>query len=327
MAEAANAIRVLYLSHGSEAFYDIIRPLVPPGIELLTLEADDDAERLALLAEADAVCVAGHRLRADYVAAAARCRFVQLQGVGYHDLVDQAALKARGIRLAINPAGTAEGVSEHALMLMLAATRHLAFADAELRRGRFHINTLRPTSRLLRGRTVGIIGMGRIGRALAQLLQCFYVRGLYCDPYVALSPHIEAEWGFHRTDLATLLREADIVSLHVPITDETRHIINAETLALMKPGAFLVNTARGPVVDQAALAAALREGRLAGAGLDVYEREPPEPGNPLFALPNVVLTPHIAAGTRDALVAKMSFVFENVARFFAGERIEEEILL
>ncbi|MCC7425937.1 MAG: 2-hydroxyacid dehydrogenase [Alphaproteobacteria bacterium] len=327
MSEAANTQKILYFSHGPEALYDILRPLVPAGFELLTLATGEDAERYALLAQADALLVGGHRLHGDYIAAAPRCKLVQLQGVGYHDLIDTVALKARGIPLAIDPAGTAEGVSEHALMLMLAVTRHLAHADAELRQGRFESNALRPISRQIRGKTVGIVGMGRIGKAVAGLLQPFDVRGLYCDPYVALSPHLESELGFHRVGLDTLLAESDIVTLHVPITDETRHMINTQTLARMKPHAFLVNTSRGPVVDQAALVSALTSGRLLGAGLDVFEREPPEPGNPLFALRNVVLTPHMAAGTSDALLVKMQFAFANIARFFRGEGLEEEIKL
>jgi phosphoglycerate dehydrogenase-like enzyme len=183
--------------------------------------------------------------------------------VGYHDTVDTAALAKRKIPLAITPGGTTVGVAEHTVMLILAVLRRLPFADAELRKGRFHINALRPVSRELRGRTVGLLGAGRIGRAVAKRLQPFDVRLLHYDP-TGLPGEVEEELALERREFEELLAEADIVSLHMPLTAATRHVIDAAALARMKPGAFLVNTSRGGLVDEAALVAALRDGRLAG---------------------------------------------------------------
>lgn len=326
-AMAANERTIFYLSHAPEAMYAMLRAHLGPGLRLLTLAEDDDAERFAALPHADAVLVGAHRLRRDYIEAAPRLSLVQHQGVGWHDTVDHAALKQRGVRLAINPLMTAETVAEHALMLMLAALRQLARADAATRRGEWLVNALRPICRNLRGATVGIVGMGRIGSALAALLQPFRVRGLYCDPYVQLPEGLETALGFSRVGLAELLAESDIVSLHVPATTETRAMIRTETLAAMRPGAFLVNTCRGPVVDTDDLVAALRSGRLAGAGIDVFEPEPLPGGHPLYSLANVTLTPHTAAGTRDTMEIKLREAMENIARFFDGGVLRHEVAL
>jgi phosphoglycerate dehydrogenase-like enzyme len=155
--------------------------------------------------------------------------------------------------------------------------------------------------------------MGRIAQAVAERLAPFCTRGVFFDPEVA------AHAGLSRVELPQLLAESDVVTLHLPLTPQTRHLMSRENLARMKPGAYLVNTARGGLVDEAALLEALKAGRLAGAALDVFEEEPVRAGHPLAALPNVVLTPHISAGTRDALATKMKAIFDNVQRFYRGE--------
>jgi phosphoglycerate dehydrogenase-like enzyme len=213
-------------------------------------------------------------------------------------------------------------------MLMLAACRRVAFADAELRAGRFHINALRPVSRELNGMTIGYVGMGRIAQAAAERLKAFATKGIYFDKFVVLGDETAASLGVRRVStLDMLLREADIVTLHVPLTELTRHLINEKTIAAMKTGAILINTARGPIVDEAALADALQLGHLAAAGLDVFETEPLPVTSPLARLPNVVLTPHISAGTRDALKTKMTAIFSNIQRFYAGEPLKNQVAL
>ena len=313
--------RVLYNSHGDEALYAMIRDAAAGACEVLTLASDDDRERVQKLARADAVIVASKPLTRALLEAAPGLAFVHHQGVGYHDTVDTNALAERRIPLAITPGGTTVGVAEHTVLLALAVLRRLPFADAELRRGRFHINGLRPVSRELRGRTVGLLGMGRIGQAVAARLWPFDVRLIYYDP-VTLSPEAEPELRVERRSLQELFAEADILSLHLPLTPATRHIVGGEALARMKPGAFLINTARGGLIDEGALVEALRSGRLAGAALDVFDPEPPRPEHSLYAMPNVVLTPHISAGTRDAFVEKMTFIFANLGRFWRGEPVE-----
>ncbi len=270
---------------------------------------------------ADAVIVASKPFTRPLVEAAPRLVFVHHQGVGYHDTVAVPTLVERGIPLAITPGGTTIGVAEHTVLLILAILRRLPFADAELRQGRFHINALRPVSRELRGRTVGLLGMGRIGQAVAKRLRPVDVRLLSHDP-APLPAEAERELHIERRSLEELLAEADIVSLHLPLTPATRHVVDTQALSRMKPGAFLVNTARGGLVDEAALIEVLRSGRLAGAALDVFEREPTPADHPLYALPNVVLTPHISAGTRDAFMEKMGFIFANLGSFWRGEPVD-----
>jgi len=320
--------KIFYNSHADEDVYAVIREALPAGFELVTLECDDDAERKIRIRDCEVVICAAYRLSAALIDAAERLRLVHHQGVGYHDTVDVDAVRARGIPLALTPEGTDVSVAEHTVMLMLAACRRLPFADAELRAGRFHINALRAVSRELCGMTIGYVGMGRIAQATAARLKAFATNGVYFDKFATLDDEAAARLGVRKVaSLDELLRRADIVTLHVPLTRETRHLIDAGTLAAMKCGAILVNTARGPIVDENALAAALRSGHLAAAGLDVFEEEPLPPTSPLVDLHNVVLTPHVSAGTRDALKAKMTAIAANVRRFYAGEPLANLVRL
>jgi phosphoglycerate dehydrogenase-like enzyme len=311
--------KVLYLSHATPEVYAIIREAVPAGFELVTLEADSDDERRRKIAECEVVIVAATPLRQSVIDAAKRLRLVHHQGVGWQDTTDHEALRARGLPLALTPEGTTEGVAEHTVLLMLAVLKLLPYADSELRDGRFHINALRPVSRELGGMTIGYVGMGRIATAVAERLSTFKTRGIFFDP------NVPAASGAERRSFDQLLREADVVTLHLPLTAMTRHMIGAAQFALMKRGSYLVNASRGGLVDESALVAALTSGQLAGAALDVFEKEPLPAGHPLSGLRNVVLTPHIAAGTRDALATKMRALFANVERFYRGEPLANRV--
>ncbi|UCF90059.1 MAG: hypothetical protein JSW39_17390 [Desulfobacterales bacterium] len=239
--------------------------------------------------------------------------------------MDGTALKERGIALALTPAGTTIGVAEHTVLLTLAVCKRLPYADSELRQGRWHINSFRPYSIQLCGRLIGYVGMGRIGREAAARFQAFGTQGRCFDPYAQLAVERERELGLRRVALEELLAEADVVTLHVPSNPETYHLMDESAFRRMRPSAILIHTARGSLVDEAALCRALQEGRIAGAGLDVFEQEPFRPDNPLAAMPNVVLTPHISAGTRAALKNKMRALFTNVQRFFRGEPLENQV--
>lgn len=311
--------KVLYLSHATPEVYAIIGAAVPQGYQLLTLERDSDEERRETIAACEVVIVAATPFRKPAIDAARRLELVHHQGVGWQDTTDHAELKARRIPLALTPEGTTLGVAEHTVLLILAILKRLPFADSELRQGRFHINALRPVSRELSGMTVGYVGMGRIAQAVAQRLRAFGTHGIFFDPNVASMAGIE------KTGFEDLLRRSDIVTLHVPLTGETRHLIGAAQLALMKPGAYLINTARGGLVDERALVATLRSNAIAGAALDVFDAEPMPAGHPLSNLSNVVLTPHISAGTRDALATKMKMLFANVERFYRGEPLANRV--
>jgi phosphoglycerate dehydrogenase-like enzyme len=296
----------------------MLRRLAPAEFELVTLDEDTDVQRKARIADCEAVVMA-RPLARDVLDAAVRLRVVQHQGVGYQDMVDMGALRARGLPLALMPEGTTIPVAEHVVMLIIAVHRKLAFADSELRRGRWHVNALRPTSRSLFGQTVGIVGMGRIGQAVADRLDGFGVRVIFADPFQDSLKTVKQNR--RCVDLVTLLTESDVVTLHLPLTEATRCLIDRRELARMKPGAIIVNTARGGLINEAALCEALNAGRLAGAGLDVFEQEPQPADTPLSRFNNVVLTPHIAAGTRDALEQKFTAIFENLQRFFRGETL------
>jgi phosphoglycerate dehydrogenase-like enzyme len=320
-----NICRVLYLSHAPQAVYDMWQARMPEGCELITLSGNDDAERLEKLPLADVVIVAPAVLRPEWVARATRLKLVQHQGVGWEGETPIAEMRARGIRLAINPSGTADVVSEHALALTFAALRQIPRVDAAMRAGNWMGTTLRTVTRNLRGRTVGIVGMGRIGSAVAALLQPFKVRGLYVDPYNKLPEGLELALNFRRVEMPELLREAEVITLHLPATPATHHLFGTDAFRQMRRDAVLVNCARGAVVDEAALAQALRDGSIRAAAIDVFEPEPPRPDNPLFAMPNVVLTPHVAAGTMDAMQAKVEGATANIGRFARGEPLQDEI--
>ena len=311
--------QVLYLSHATPEVYAIIGAAVPSGFQLRTLESDSDDERRQKIAACEVVIVAATPFRRPVIDAARRLELVHHQGVGWQDTTDHALLRERRIPLAFTPEGTTLGVAEHTVLLMLAILKRLPFADRELREGRFHINALRPVSREISGLTIGYVGMGRIARAVAERLAPFGTRGIFFDPEVSRYD------GLERTTLEALLERADIVTLHLPLTSETRHLMNRERLGRMKRGAYLVNTARGGLVDEQALLEILLSGHLGGAALDVFEAEPVAAGHPLARLPNVVLTPHIAAGTRDALATKMKAIFDNVQRFYRGEPLANRV--
>ncbi|HEV8677082.1 MAG TPA: 2-hydroxyacid dehydrogenase [Methylomirabilota bacterium] len=309
---------VLYWNHATPDLHAVVREETPPGFRLLLLDSPDRAAARARLAEAEFVLIADWALTAEDLEAAPRLRLVQHQGVGY-ERIDTAALAARKIPLCLCPAGTATGVGEHTLLLILALLKKVVVAHQALVEGRWLQWALRTETRDLDGKTLGLIGFGRTGRATARRTRGFELRLLAHDPYISLTPTERAEYGVELVGRDRLLREADIVSCHVPLTAETRHLVNRETLGLMKPSAYLVNVSRGGVVDQEALVEALRARRIAGAALDVFEPEPLPPGHPLTTLDNVVLTPHIAAGTLDAFRTKMRFAFANLRRVVEGE--------
>jgi phosphoglycerate dehydrogenase-like enzyme len=321
----SRSVTLMYLPTPAPAIRAILEHRLPPGWRLLALEREDQAERLRMLGEADALISGGRIMTQAELDAAPNLRLVQHQGVGYHDRIPVPGLKARGIRIAICPAGTAESVAELTLFLMIGALRRFVLADHLLRQGRFENHALRGEARMLHGRSVGLIGLGRIARHVMEVLRPFGVTGLYTAPRSRLTAEEEARLGFRYAPLDQLLAESDIVSLHVPATAETDKLIDAAALARMKPGAVLINTARGAVVDEAALIAALRSGHLSAAGLDVYETEPTPPDNPLLGMPNVVHTPHIGSGASDTVDLKLAWCIANIARFFREGTLAEEV--
>ena len=245
-------------------------------------------------------------------------KIVSNVAVGF-DNIDLEAATRHGVMVTNTPGVLTDTTADFAFALLMAAGRRVAEGDRLVRRGEFKswgIDTL--LGQDIHGATLGLVGVGRIGGAVARRARGFGMRIIYADA-VALRPEVEEELGATRVELAELLREADFVSLHVPLTEETRHLISTEELAQMKPSAVLVNTSRGPVVDEAALAEALAEGKIFAAGLDVFEREPEvHPG--LLGLDNAVLAPHIASGSVRTRSEMCAIAARNLIAGLRGER-------
>ena len=233
--------------------------------------------------------------------------------------IDMAAARARGITVVNTPGRNASAVAEFTIGAILAETRLIRAGHESLRQGEWRGDLYRAdrTGRELSEMTVGVIGYGAIGTRVVKLLKPFGCRILVSDPYIQLSAE-DRNAGIELVSLDTLLEQADVVTLHARVTEETRHLINAETLARMKPDALLVNTARGPLVDYAALYDALAGGRIAGAMLETFAIEPVEPDDPLLKLPNVTLTPHIAGASVRTVTYAAEQAAEEVRRFLAG---------
>jgi phosphoglycerate dehydrogenase-like enzyme len=316
-AEPNDTFTVVYGEPVPDDLRALATELLPPGFRLMVVASQERDELLRLTPEADFLLVATARVDAALVQSAPRLRLVQHQGVGY-DNIDINACRRAAIPVALTPEGTTIGVAEHTLLLILALFRHLPTADAAVRRGEWPVWSMRGRSAELAGKTVGLIGFGRIGREVAKRARAFDTTIIYHDAVRAPAP-IETELGATFASRDDLLRQADVVSLHAPLTAQTRGLIGERELRLMRPSAVLINTARGALVDEPALARALREGWIAGAGLDVLAQEPPHPDHPLLACPNVIFTPHVAAGTRDAYQTKMRAAFANMQRVARGE--------
>ena len=296
-----------------------VAPLVAAGFDVVHRDEPGPpgrAELLAGVADADALlCMLTERVDTELLAAAPRLKIVANYAVGF-DNIDVDAATAHGVVVTTTPDVLTEATADLAWTLILATARRVIEGDALVRSGRW--TRFSPTMLLgspVAGRTIGIVGLGAIGTAVARRARGFDMTVLATTrrPH----PAAEAEVGAERVPLVELLARSDIVSLHAPLYEENRHLIDGAALARMKPTAILVNTGRGPLVDEPALVAALQAGALAGAGLDVYEHEPAlTPG--LAELTNVVLLPHIGSATTEARGAMVRLCCDNIAAVLAG---------
>ena len=293
------------------------RVLRPMGVQLEVLKSLDRSTLRSALGRADAVINQFIELDAELIAAMPRCLLIVRYGVGY-DAVDLEAATRAGICVANVPDYGTQEVALHAISLLLAVHRRLLKYDAALRQDRWlkGPQVVPPIPRL-KGLTLGIVGFGRIGRAVSGYAESFGLHRLTYDPYISRSAAIDG--GAVLVDYHTLLRQSDFVAFHTPLNAETRHLLGPNELALMKPSAILINTSRGAVVDTTALARALHAGRLAGAGIDVFEQEPLKSSHPLRTAPNTVLTPHVAWYSEEATLTLKRRVAEEVARVLQGE--------
>lgn len=266
--------------------------------------------------DADAVLCARASITSDVIESMSHCRIIARLGTGY-DNIDVKAAGVAGIPVTNVPEFCTNEVAEHTLALILACCRKLPRLDQEVRRGIWNPDSVMPAYRLS-GKTLGIVGFGKIGRAVAHRGLAFRMKVFFFDPDYQERPGVQIK---SCSSLDELLRQADVVSLHVPLTEQTRGLMALRELRLMKRTSLLINCARGAVIVEADLVQALGDGTIAAAGLDTLEAEPPKKDNPLFDLPNVVITPHCAAHTVEALAGLRRQAYEEIARALQGESL------
>ncbi|MBX3011105.1 MAG: 2-hydroxyacid dehydrogenase [Caldilineaceae bacterium] len=296
----------------------LLTQYAPPDFAVTVYPASlPDAEKIPLVQNADFLILFPGYLSEPVLRAAQKVKLIQLVSVGF-DRMDLKLCRALGIPVANNGGTNALDVTEHTLALILAVYRRLVDMNTNVRTGHWNAIDSGATTHCIDGKTVGIVGFGQIGQRVARLVGAFGANVLYYDPYPA-APAVAQALNAHAVTAEELFQQADIVTLHMPLNEATHHFVNQRLLGLMKPTALLVNTCRGPVVDEAALTTVLQERRIAGAALDVLTQEPPDPTAPLLQLANVLFTPHTAGVTRDTWPRRGKFIFENLQRVWAGE--------
>ena len=288
---------------------EVWREYSPPPKQLIIEKARNVDALASLLSD---------KIDAEVFDAAPKLKIVSQLAVGFDNIDTKEATK-RGIYVTNTPEVLTDTTADFAWALLMAIARRVAEADRYVRGGQWkvgwHPNML--CGRDVYGATIGIVGAGRIGYAVAKRAKGFDMKILFYD--VIPRPEMEKDFGAKRADLDTVLKESDFVSIHVPLMKETHHLINADRLKLMKKTAYLVNNSRGPVVDEKALYDALKDGKIAGAGLDVFEQEPTPMTNPLLKLDNVVVAPHISSASLETRSRMAEMVAENLIAFFEGK--------
>ncbi|MDU2064624.1 MAG: 2-hydroxyacid dehydrogenase [Sporomusaceae bacterium] len=282
----------------------------PQDLELIFLSELEEAEQEKKLAEADAFLTATYKVDEAFMSKAPKLKIVQKVGVGT-DNIDSVAAAKRGIVVGNVPGGNANGVAELTIGLILDLYRKTILLDRRTRAGQWSMWTYRSCSYEIKGKTHGIVGFGHIGKRVAELSRAFGTTLLYYNR-TRLEPSIEAKYQVKYASLEEVLQQSDIVSVHLPLTSGTRDFIAAKELAQMKPSSVLIHVGRGNVVNEQALYEALRQGKIAGAAIDVWASEPVAADNPLLQLDNVVATPHVGGGTVDAAIEIYRASFEKI---------------
>lgn len=312
------AVKILFAPNHPKPILDVALALKPPEFELM-IHDNGTPDYYRAAEDADFYLGMTRNIDAKLFEAGKKMRLVQLLSAGY-DRADLAAARKARIPIANNGGGNAIAVAEHAIMLMLATLKKLPGLHADVTAGQWRSG---PSGKSpiheLRGKTVGIVGLGNIGKKVARRAAAFDVDIQYYD-IARLSEDEEDALGVRFVLFNELLRTSDIVTLHVPLDDTTRDLIGAAELAVMKPTAILINTCRGPVVNEAAIHDALKAKRIAMAGLDVMTEEPPKAENPLFVLPNIILTPHSAGPTIENWTDRFRNGFDNIMRVSQGRK-------
>jgi phosphoglycerate dehydrogenase-like enzyme len=312
------ATKILFAPKQADAVMEIARSLTPPGFELVVADPGTP-EFYEAAGTAEFYLGLARQMGGEFFRSAPKLRLVQLISAGYDHVDVESARKAK-VPVANNGGANAIAVAEHTIMLMLAVQKRLVRFHNDVVSGKWRAGN--PSeSRIyeLAGKTLGIVGLGNIGKKVARRAAAFDMAVQYYD-IARLTEDQEDAIGARFVLLEELLRTSDVVSLHVPLTDATRGLLGARELGMMKRSAIVINTCRGPVVDEDALHRALTQGQIAGAGLDVFVEEPPAPSHPLFALPNVTLTPHSAGPTWENWTARFRNGFDNIQRVTAGDK-------
>ena len=301
------------LAISPQALEAYVQPLRQAGHTFQAYARDlDPAVQIERARDADVLMLANMPLSGEVIRACDRLKYINVAFTGV-DHVDLAACRERGVQVSNASGYSNRSVAELALCMMLSLLRNLPQVEARCRQGGVKDGLVGSE---LFGKTVGIVGLGAIGQTTAALCHAFGCRVIAYNP----RPKQAADF-IERLPFEQVLAQADILSLHCPLNESTRGLIGAAELARMKPTAILINTARGPVVDSAALAEALNAGRLAGAGVDVFEREPPlDPSHPLLSAKNTLLTPHVAFATEQSMLLRAQIVFDTLTAYLAGER-------
>jgi len=310
------ATKILFAPKQSDAVLEIARSLTPAGFELLIADIGTP-EFYAAAAQAEYYLGLARQMGGEFFRSAPNMKLVQLLSAGYDRVDIEAARKAK-VPVSNNGGANAIAVAEHTIMLILAVLKRVVRFHNDVVAGKWRVGGF-DDQRVyeLSRKTLGIVGLGNIGKKVARRAAAFDMVVQYYD-IARLTEAEEDALGVRFVLLPELLRTSDVVSLHVPLDDSTRHLLAAREFAQMKPGAILINTCRGPVVDETALYAALKSGQVAGAGLDVLVEEPPATNHALFSLPNVTLTPHSAGPTWENWTARFRNGFDNIQRVAAG---------
>jgi len=312
------APKILFAPKQPQVILDMVREMTPAGFDLVVADPGTP-EFIQAAADAEYYLGLARHMGGEFFRSAPNLKLVQLLSAGYDHVDVEAARKAR-VPVANNGGANAIAVAEHTMMLMLAVLKRVVQFHNSVVAGKWRVgNPADVRVYELSGRRLGIVGLGNIGKKVARRARAFDMKVAYYD-IRRLSESDEDQLGVRFSLFDELLRTSDVVSLHVPLDDSTRNLIGARELALMKPESIIVNTCRGPVIDENALYDALKANRIAGAGLDVMVEEPPKPGHPLFALPNVTLTPHSAGPTWENWVSRFRNGFDNITRVAAGRK-------
>lgn len=317
-------MKILHTYRYTDRPWDILRSVVPDGYMVKTLDAPTQEQLVKEACDADYLLVSG-RLKIDkeVLDSAKNLKMIQRTGVGT-EMLDKEEIKSRGIPVYVNAGVNARSVAEHTLTLILSSLKRIPAIDKQVRAGVWKKQETGTSCHELYGKTVGLVGMGAIGRQVATYLHCFGAKIIYTDLY-RMSEKLES--ALNATFVPSfeeLLPLVDILSFHCPLTDDNKGMLNASTINMMKDGAIVVNTARGKLVNERALFEALASGKLAFAGLDVHYEEPMMQDDPLCSLGNVILTPHIAGLSYETFHAMMKEAVDNIVAFEEGRFSEIE---